>query len=550
MRELGHSSFLTSPDTAAGHDQRSFSGETIPAPHEYDAWLRSSGLEQQARAYQLTLDVARAIQAAGGKALLVGGSVRDMLVGIPAKDFDLEVYGVSAELVAELAGQFGQVSDVGKAFGILKLSVHGYDVDISLPRVDSKIGLGHRGFAVATDPHMSVADAARRRDFTINAMAADPLTGELFDPWGGRDDLRHRLLRVTDPERFQDDPLRVLRGLQFVARFGLSIDPASAELMRQMVPQLKELPKERIGEEWKKLLLKSAKPSLGLAAGMALGVWHQLHPEFPPLAQTPQDPAWHPEGDVWIHTLMVVDAAATIIRQNDLDPDTSLVVMLAALCHDLGKATTTEFGDGRWRSHGHEPAGEEPTKKFLAHIGIAGDIRDTVAKIVVNHLVPTMLYTEAVIKKRPVTDGAIRRLAKRIAPATIAQLTLTAQADHYGRGPFPDPRFPAQLLLPEGRYPAGRWLQRRAAALGVEQQPPADLIKGRELLALGFPPGIAIGQLIRLANDLRDSHQWTREMVLAELATISDVPTALTTLEKHLTLPVDLPISPEIEAAD
>lgn len=541
MIESHRPQFFSSPDNATGSGQES-SPELVPMLQQYDAWLRASGLEQQAETYQLTLQVARAVQAAGGRALLVGGSVRDMLVGVPAKDFDVEVYGVSAELVAELAGQLGKVSDVGKAFGILKLSANGYDVDISLPRTDSKIGVGHRGFAVKTDANMSVADAARRRDFTINAMAADPLTGELFDPWNGRDDLRRRLLRVTDAERFQDDPLRVLRGLQFVGRFGLSIDPASAELMRQMVPQLAELPKERIGEEWKKLLLKSEKPSLGLAAGMALGVFHQLHPEFPPLAKTPQDPEWHPEGDVWVHSLKGVDAAADIVRREEVEQESALVVMLGTLCHDLGKATTTEFSNGRWRSHGHEPAGEEPTKKFLAQIGIEGSIRDKVARIVVNHLVPTMFYTDAVVKKRPVTDGAIRRLAKRIAPATIYELTLVAQADHYGRGPFPDPNFPAQLLLPEGRYPAGAWLRQRAEELGVERTQPVDLIKGRELLALGFLPGVAIGNIIRLANDLRDNHQWTREMVLQTLVHIADPAVAIATLEKQLTIPPDLPV--------
>ena len=233
-----------------------------------------------------------------------------------------------------------------------------------------------RSVSVKSDPNMTVIEAARRRDFTINSMAGDPLTGELFDPFGGAKDLRNRVLRVTDEERFRDDPLRVMRALQFVGRLGLSIDSESVRIITSMVPELRELPKERIYEEWKKLLLKSEKPSLGLSAGMALGVFKEIHPEFPPLAETPQEPEWHPEGDVWIHTLMAIDEAANIVRQERLDEDGSLVVLFSTLCHDLGKPATTETKDGRIISHGHEPAGEEPAKKFLATLGVPGLLQE------------------------------------------------------------------------------------------------------------------------------------------------------------------------------
>lgn len=487
----------------------------LPRPQEFISVLEQNHLPEHARVYRAVVKLADAIKAAGGQALLVGGCIRDMLVNKIPKDFDIEVYKLNPTQVEEAAKQFGKVSDVGKAFGILKVSLgEGVDIDLSLPRTDSKIGSGHKGFEVKSDPHMSVAEAARRRDFTINSITGDPLTGELFDPFNGAKDLRDRILRVTDEERFRDDPLRVMRALQFVGRLGLSIHPESGRVIASMAPELRELPKERIYEEWKKLLLKSDKPSLGLSAGMALGVFQEIHPEFPPLAETPQEPKWHPEGDAWIHTLMTVDEAAKIVRRERLDEDSSLVVLLSALCHDLGKPVTTTNKDGCFISHGHESAGEEPTKKFLATLGAPGLIRDKVVHLVMNHLFPTWLYTSETVRNQPVSDGAIRKLAERIGPATIYELALVAEADHVGRGPFQDPKIPEQLLLNLRDYPAAQWLLDRARALAVEKSKPASLLQGRDLVNLGIKPGKHVGEIIKLANKLRDEKEWTREAVL------------------------------------
>lgn len=487
----------------------------LPKPDEFISALEQRGLVEHAKVYRAVVELADAIQKIGGQALLVGGCVRDMLVGKIPKDFDIEVYKLEPARIEEVAKQFGKVSDVGKAFGILKVSLgQGVDIDLSLPRSDSKIGVGHRGFEVKSDPNMSIADAARRRDFTINSMAGDPLTGELFDPFGGAKDLRDKILRVTDKERFRDDPLRVMRALQFVGRMGLSIELESAKIIESMTPELKELPKERIFEEWQKLLLKSEKPSLGLSAGMALGVFKEIHPEFPPLAETPQEYEWHPEGDVWIHTLMVVDEAASIIRREKLDEQTSLVVMLGALCHDLGKPATTELVGGRIRSSGHEPAGKEPTEKFLKSLGAPTIIQEKVARLVINHLIPSTFYIDETIRKKPISDGAIRKLAQRIAPATVYELVLVAEADHTGRGPFEDPEIPEQLLLNLREYPAGEWLLKRARGLAVEKSKPADLLLGRDLINLGIKPGAHIGEIIRTANRLRDEKGFTKEAVL------------------------------------
>lgn len=508
--------------------------EKILSPFDYVEKLEELGSRRHADAYKKVLDISEAVKETGGRVLLVGGSVRDMFFGRISKDFDLEAYGLEPTKLEEVVRRFGQVSDVGRAFGILKISFgEGIDVDISLPRKDSKIGVGHRGFEVKADPNMSIAEAARRRDFTINSMAADPLTSELYDPFGGLKDLRERCLKITDSERFRDDPLRVMRALQFIGRFGLSLDKESAKIIQEMTPQLKELPKERIMEEWKKLLLKSQKPSLGLAAGMSLGVFKEIHPEFPPLAETPQEQEWHPEGDVWVHTLMSVDEAAKIVHQENLETDKAVVVLLSSLCHDLGKVTTTEFKEGRYVSHGHEAAGGEPTKKFLASIGIDNLTREKVVKIVTNHLTPAMFYIDEVVRGRKVSDGAIRRLAKRIYPATIYELTLLAEADHRGRGSFEDPEIPGQLLLPDG-FPAGPWLLERARDLDVEKSRPVDLIRGRDLLNFGYKPGRNIGRLITLANQLRDEKEFTKEMIFYALDGVADEKKAIEKLESLL----------------
>jgi len=487
--------------------------EKFPKPENYLEIMQESGFPEHAKAYEKVLELAQILKESGGQALLVGGSVRDALMGKISKDFDLEIYGLEPQEIEVIVQQVGKVSDVGKAFGILKIALEGgLDIDVSLPRTDSKIDAGHRGFEVKTDPHMSIEDAARRRDFTMNSVAADPLTGELYDPFGGVEDIKNRLLKITDKERFKDDPLRILRALQFIGRFGLEIDKESIAILQEMAPLLKELPKERIGEEWKKLLLKAEKPSLGLSAGMTLGVFKEIHPEFPPLAETQQEPEWHPEGDVWIHTLMTIDEAAKIIQRERLESDKALTVLLATLCHDLGKPLVTEHKDGRIKSHGHEAAGEEPTKKFLATIGIDNLTRDKVVKLVTNHLVPTMFYIEDQVRSNQISDGAIRRLAQRIHPATIQELVLISEADHLGRGTF-DPEIREQLLLPADQFPAREWLLARARTLEVEASRPADLTRGKDWINLGFKPSKNIGELIKLSNDLRDERNFSREIV-------------------------------------
>jgi tRNA nucleotidyltransferase (CCA-adding enzyme) len=421
--------------------------------------------------------VATAVRQAGGRALIVGGWVRDMLRGEPSKDIDLEVFGLDQRRLEPLLAGIGRVEAVGQSFPVYKL-IHpdAREIDVALPRRESKQGRGHKGFAVEGDPSMTFLEAARRRDFTINAIGWDPLTESFEDPCGGRDDLARRVLRVVDPRTFGDDSLRVLRAIQFAARFEFALDDETRALCRAIA--LDDLPAERVWGELEKLLLQARRPSIGLALALELGVVDRLLPELRPLVGCEQEPEWHPEGDVWTHTLMVVDEARA--RIDDLDRARRVTVMLGALCHDLGKPATTALIDGRIRSLNHEEAGVEPTGRLLDRLNIHSvdgfDVRGQVIGLVADHLKPGMFY-----KAGNVGDGAFRRLAQRVDMELLARV---ARADCLGRtGGFD--------------CSAMDWFIARARSLGVEHAPPAPLLLGRHVLALGVQPGPAVGEILR-----------------------------------------------------
>jgi tRNA nucleotidyltransferase (CCA-adding enzyme) len=417
--------------------------------------------------------IARDVRDAGGRALIVGGYVRDRLLGRPAKDIDLEVYGIDAAALKAMLEAHGPVNAVGESFTVYKVA----GLDVSLPRRESKVGRGHKGFEVVGDPSLSPEDAARRRDFTMNAIAWDPLSGEHLDPFDGRRDLQARHLRAVDPRTFGDDSLRVLRAVQFSARFECTLDPATADLCRAI--PLDDLPAERIWGEVEKLLLRAPRPSLGLELARSLGVVERLWPELAALVACPQDPEWHPEGDVWVHTLLVVDEARA--RIDSLDRARQVVVMLGALVHDLGKPSTTELVDGRIRSRGHEAAGIAPATAILDRLNVHSldglDVRREVLAIVSQHLAPGMWHKAP----SPVGDGAFRRLAARVELELLARV---AEADCHGRGGVHD-------------CSAIEWFLQRARALGVEHEAPTPLLLGRHVLALGLTPGPRVGEVLR-----------------------------------------------------
>jgi tRNA nucleotidyltransferase (CCA-adding enzyme) len=423
--------------------------------------------------FDLAIAISRRVHDVGGRSLIVGGWVRDRLMGRTCKDLDLEVYGLAADRLKSLLAEFGSVNTVGESFTVYKVA----DVDVALPRRESRTGRGHRAFEVTGDPNLSFDDAARRRDFTINAIAWDPLTEEYIDPFKGRGDIAAKILRAVDPRTFAEDSLRVLRAVQFGARFEFVLDGATRELCRGIA--LDDLPSERIWGEIEKLLRQAARPSIGFQLALDLGVIERVFPEIHALVGCQQEPEWHPEGDVWIHTLLVIDQART--RIDDLDRARQIVVMLGAVCHDLGKPLTTACIDGRIRSIDHEQAGVAPSVAVLDRLNIHSidgyDVRKQVLGIVAHHLKPGMFRQSPT----PVSDGAFRRLAEKV---DLEMLARVAKSDCLGRTGYFD-------------CSAMDWFLERATSLGVEHAPPAPIVKGRHLLALGLKPGPRVGAVLR-----------------------------------------------------
>ena len=499
------------------------------------------------------VEIARAVRDAGGRALVVGGWVRDHLLGVRSKDVDIEVFGLEVERLEALLAGFGGVHAIGRAFGVLR--VGGIDIDFSLPRRDSKRGPGHRGFDVEPDPTLDFAEAARRRDLTVNSIGIDPLTGEVLDPHGGRRDLERRVLRATDPAHFPEDPLRGLRAAQLAARLEMAPDEELVALCRSL--DLSELSGERVFDELRKLLLRAARPSIGFKVLEDTGQLRYF-PELDALRGVPQDPEWHPEGDVWVHTLMVLDVAATLRSDGtepgehapdpstrppaaDASPDPGapsadgtthasdeaarslddatavdgatspvrdgahsrgndsredLALMLGALCHDLGKPVTTERVGGRIRSYRHDLAGVAPTRALLRRMRAPGALVDRVAALVEHHLAPALFV------KSGATAKGYRRLARKLerAGVGIELLVRVARADHLGRTT-------ADALA--GRFEAGDAFLAAAHAHSVEHAAPRDAVLGRHLVARGMEPGPGFAPILERCREIQDETGWT-----------------------------------------
>jgi tRNA nucleotidyltransferase (CCA-adding enzyme) len=431
--------------------------------------------------------VCQAITVHGGRALVVGGYVRDHLLGLSPKDVDIEVFDLPGTELEDVLSTFGEVITVGRAFGVYK--VKGIDADFSLPRRDNKVALGHRGFEVAVDVGLDFDEAARRRDFTINSIGLDPLTGVILDPHGGEADLRACRLRATDEQHFAEDPLRGLRAAQFIARFEFEPDNALVDLCAEL--DLNELPGERIGEEFRKLLLKGRKPSLGLTFLQRTGLLAHF-PQLAALRGVPQDAKWHPEGDVWVHTLMVVDEAAQL-RHGDGDA----ALMFAALCHDFGKPETTfQDAQGRIRSPAHDQKGIAPTQTFMGALKQGQPLIHCVSALVATHLSPALLVQQDASPK------AYRRLARKLdaAGASIPLLVDVARADHLGRTTDD-----ALARVVPWREP---FAERASAAL-TDLRAPTPAVSGRHLIERGLRPGVEFGHILAACQDVQDETGWT-----------------------------------------
>ncbi len=423
------------------------------------------------------LIVCQHIASGGGKAWLVGGCVRDLLLGIRPKDFDIEVYRLKPEQLERILAPLGKTEHVGKRFGVIKLWLNRMELDIALPRTEHKTADGHRGFSVESNPDLSPEIATLRRDFTINAMMFDPLDNTLLDFHGGQHDLDNKILRHVSPA-FIEDPLRPLRAVQFAARFQLRLDKKTAELCHLLLAEAETLPESRIWGEWQKWS-HAPYPSCGLLA-LQEGGWLSLYPELAALVDCEQDGRWHPEGNVWIHTLQVCDMAALIAAQNKLDKQAREQLLFAALCHDLGKPSCT-FADERknLRSPGHCEAGVKPSERFLSQI--------SAPKSVAQFLLPLVREHMAHMHGEP-TDRAVRRLAHRLEPTNIELWEMLVEADASGRTPAPASR------------PALVWLE-KAKKLEYQHASPTPLVTGKLLMALGMKPGPEMGKLIQQAYE-------------------------------------------------
>ncbi len=449
-----------------------------------------------------------ALEKAGGRALTVGGYVRDQLLGIDNKDIDLEVYGLPYDQLVDILGEFGRVATVGRSFGVIKFWHNDTEYDISLPRRDSKTGKGHKGFVVEADHDLSPREAALRRDYTINAMA-QTRDGELIDPFAGAADLKAKILRATSPH-FVEDPLRVLRGMQFAARFEMRVESETAAMCRKLADEFSTLPVERIWTEFAKLCTRGRVPGNGIQFLIDTG-WLELFPGLLAMKDSPQDPQWHPEGCVLTHTMHCMNAASDIADREQLSDDDRLVLILAVLCHDIGKPVTLAINDeGRYTNHAHAERGVPIAEAFLTSIGANSRITNRILPLVKYHMVHLSMPDVSHVSPR-----FIRRLARNLGSATIKELAMVMEADKSGRPPLPAGTDDRTLRMVE-----------IAQELEIEHKPPAPLVQGRHLIShFGVTGGPAFKSVLNAAfeaqlngdfDNTNDGIEWLIQQGLAE----------------------------------
>ena len=437
------------------------------------------------------------LKSIGALPILVGGCVRDSFLDIEVKDYDIEIFNInSLEKIEKTLKKFGRVELVGKSFGVLILNVDGYDFDFALARQEKKIDSGHKGFEVTTNANLTFEEASLRRDFTINSIAYNIFEKKFLDPHNGIKDLENRILRHIKDETFVEDPLRVYRAIQFSSRFELTIDKKTFELCFKMVENnlLEELPKQRVFEELKKLFLKSKTPSIGFELLKDLGVL-KYFPELQNLVGCIQDKEYHPEGDVWVHTLMTIDELAKIKIGDD---NRDLYLFYGILCHDLGKPFCTKEIKGRITSHKHEALGIEPTISFLNRVTNEKKLIEKVLPLVKNHLAPFQLYkAESSIK-------AVKRLSLK---CNIEDLCIICLADCLGRT-IPDK---------DKCHKAIKWVLEKAREMNISKEGLKPLVQGRDLISLGLKPSKDFKDILEFALNLQIDEELEKEEILEKI---------------------------------
>ena len=417
--------------------------------------------------------IAEAVKREGGRSFYVGGIVRDHILGRENKDVDIEIHGITPQKLLDLLTPLGEVTKTGMSFGVFGLK--SYEIDIAMPRKEKALGRGHKDFEIDVDPFIGYEKAAMRRDFTLNAMMEDVLTGEILDFFGGQEDIRNHLIRHVNDVTFQEDALRILRAAQFAARFRFRIAEETTELCRSM--SLEEIVPERILEELNKALMKSGKPSIFFEELRRMGQLLFWFPEVEALIDIPQNPQRHPEGDVWTHTMMVLDEAARL-RADAVYP---VGFMMAALAHDFGKPETTVINGEKIQSIGHEVKGIETAKRFLSRISNENRLQRYVLNMVELHMRPNMLAAQKAGKK-----ATARMFDRSVCPE---DLLLLAKADHFGKGTA-EPYEATEAFLRE-RLSQYRELMSR------------PFVQGRDLVEAGFEPGPEYTKALQYAHKMR-----------------------------------------------
>jgi len=443
------------------------------------------------------LKLSQILMEIGARPIVVGGYVRDHFLDHESKDIDIEVYGISSlDGLKSSVETFAPVHEVGKNFGVLKIRLDENDLDISLPRTEIKTAKGHKGFHVQTNGYLDFNTASKRRDFTMNAIGYDIKTDFFIDPHGGKEDIKAGIIRHVDDDSFIEDPLRVLRAVQFAARFNFKLHANTLKLCQIMIKDdmLSELPKDRIFEEYKKLLLKAPRPSVGFEL---LDKMNALFPELKALQGVVQDETKHPEGDVWTHTMMSLDAMAEL-KTGSKKKD--MILMLASLCHDLGKASSTKIIDNKVSAEEHNNF-LEPTISLLERLTDQKSLVDAIVPLVQEHSMPSRLY------KQNAQDSEIRRLSTRV---NIEDLVTLARADNFGRT--------TQEAINK-EYPAGEWLLKKAKELNILNKGPEQILQGRHLIASGLKAGKTFKHILQQAYEAKlEGKFFTEEEAIAWLA--------------------------------
>jgi tRNA nucleotidyltransferase (CCA-adding enzyme) len=431
----------------------------------------------------------------GGKPYFVGGAVRDKLMGIVPKDFDIEVFGLSPDRLKTVLSQFGRVDSVGVSFGVLKLYMENGVADFTLPRRENKQGKGYKGFVVEPDPFMTLREASARRDFTINSIMQDALTCEIIDNHGGIQDLKDRILRATDTNHFGEDPLRVLRGFQLSSRFDLTIDDETAEMCKSLITEYNELSPDRIWIEWHKWAVKSVKPSAGLKFLEKTG-WDKIYPEISNMKGVRQNPVWHPEIFVDVHVQHVCDEATHLSDRDQLSEDDRLMLLFSCLCHDFAKPICSRGEYPNIVSPQHDQKGVAFAENFLYRINAP--------QWLINHVKP--LVSEHMAYINCGTEKAVRKLAIRLEPSNIEMLLRLIECDASGRPP-------KAKGLPE----KAKEMWRLANTEQVVQFKPKRILYGKHLQGLNFVPGPIFGEIIArcyemqvngLIKNLDEAREW------------------------------------------